>query len=137
MTTAFFSDERCFWHGGGTYAFTLPVGGLVQPLPAGLPENPETKRRLRNLIEVTGLSRHLSMRGADPAGDADLGRVHPQGYLAAFKSLSDAGDGDVVQQAKAVREIGQAMMAGRARQGIGVAGVTLQDRAEGGTGQPG
>ena len=41
MTTAFFSDERCFWHGGGNYAFTLPVGGLVQPMPAGLPETPK------------------------------------------------------------------------------------------------
>ena len=50
MTTAFFSDERCFWHAGGNYAFTLPVGDLVQPIPGGLPENPETKRRLRNLI---------------------------------------------------------------------------------------
>ena len=45
MTTAFFTDERCFWHGGGNYAMTLPVGGLVQP-GGGLPESPETKRRL-------------------------------------------------------------------------------------------
>lgn len=95
MTTAFFSDERCFWHGGGNYAFTLPVGGLVQPMPGGLPENPETKRRLRNLIEVTGLSRHLSMRGADPASHADLVRVHPETYLSAFKAMSDAGGGEL------------------------------------------
>ncbi|TAG23052.1 MAG: class II histone deacetylase, partial [Rhodobacterales bacterium] len=95
MTTAFFSDERCFWHGGGNYAFTLPVGGLVQPMPAGLPENPETKRRLRNLIEVTGLTRHLSMRGADEATHADLSRVHPESYLTAFKAMSDAGGGEL------------------------------------------
>jgi acetoin utilization deacetylase AcuC-like enzyme len=95
MTTAFYSDERCFWHGGGNYAFTLPVGGLVQPMPAGLPENPETKRRLKNLIEVTGLSRHLSMRGAEAASDADLARVHPESYLTAFKAMSDAGGGEL------------------------------------------
>ena len=95
MTTAFFTDERCFWHGGGNYAFTLPVGGLVQPMPAGLPENPETKRRLKNLVEVTGLSRHLAVRSADPASDADLLRVHPQSYLSAFKSRSDAGGGEL------------------------------------------
>jgi acetoin utilization deacetylase AcuC-like enzyme len=95
MTTAFYSDERCFWHGGGNYAFTLPVGGLVQPLAAGLPENPETKRRLKNLIEVTGLSRHLSMRGAKAATDSDLGRVHPETYLSAFKAMSDAGGGEL------------------------------------------
>ncbi|MBA3909729.1 MAG: class II histone deacetylase [Rhodobacter sp.] len=95
MTTAFFSDERCFWHGGGNYAFTLPVGGLVQPMPAGLPENPETKRRLRNLIEVTGLSRHLDMRAAEAASHADLARVHPESYLSAFKAMADAGGGEL------------------------------------------
>ena len=95
MTTAFFTDERCFWHGGGNYAFTLPVGGLVQPMPAGLPENPETKRRLKNLVEVTGLARHLAVRSAYPASDADLLRVHPQSYLSAFKSRSDAGGGEL------------------------------------------
>ena len=95
MTTAFFTDERCFWHGGGNYAFTLPVGGLVQPLPAGLPENPETKRRLRNLVEVTGLSRQLATRSADPATTEDLLRVHPETYLTAFKALSDAGGGEL------------------------------------------
>ena len=95
MTTAFFSDERCFWHGGGNYAFTLPVAGLVQPTPGGLPENPETKRRLRNLIEVTGLTRDLWMRSADPARREDLLRVHPESYLSAFKAASDAGGGEL------------------------------------------
>ena len=95
MTTAFYSDERCFWHGGGNYAFTLPVTGLVQPTPGGLPENPETKRRLRNLIEVTGLTRHLSMRGAEAATREDLLRVHPESYLTAFKAASDAGGGEL------------------------------------------
>jgi acetoin utilization deacetylase AcuC-like enzyme len=95
MTTAFFTDERCFWHGGGNYAFTLPVGGLVQPLAGGLPESPETKRRLRNLIEVTGLIRDLDVQSADPAGWSDLARVHPESYLRAFKEMSDAGGGEL------------------------------------------
>ena len=92
---AFFADERCYWHGGGNYAFTLPVGGLVQPLAGGLPENPETKRRLKNLIEVTGLLRHLDPCAADPASKADLARVHPESYLSAFKALSDADGGEL------------------------------------------
>lgn len=95
MTTGFFWDERCFWHGGGNYAGMLPVGGLVQPLDGGLPESPETKRRLKNLIEVTGLARDLDMRGADAASTEDLARVHPAHYLDAFKSLSDAGGGEL------------------------------------------
>ena len=63
MATGFFWDERTFWHAGGNYAMTLPLGGLVQPLAAGgLPESPETKRRFKNLMDVTGLTRHLSRR---------------------------------------------------------------------------
>jgi acetoin utilization deacetylase AcuC-like enzyme len=95
MATGFYWDERCFWHGGGNYAGMLPVGGLVQPLDGGLPENPETKRRLKNLIEVTGLAKELVMAGADPATRDDLLRVHPVHYLDQFKALSDAGGGEL------------------------------------------
>jgi acetoin utilization deacetylase AcuC-like enzyme len=95
VTTAFLWDERCFWHGGGNYAFTLPVGGLVQPLAGGLPENPETKRRLKNLIEVTGLIRDLAVHSAEPASREEMARVHPEHYLRAFKALSDAGGGEL------------------------------------------
>ncbi|MEZ5754086.1 MAG: class II histone deacetylase [Paracoccaceae bacterium] len=98
MTTGFYSDERCFWHHGGHYALTLPVGGpmggLVQP-GAGLPENPETKRRLKNLLEVTGLLATLSARSAEPATRDDLLRVHPAGYIDRFKALSDAEGGEL------------------------------------------
>jgi acetoin utilization deacetylase AcuC-like enzyme len=95
MTTAFLWDERCFWHGGGNYAFTLPVGGLVQPLAGGLPENPETKRRLKNLLDVTGLIRDLAPATAPVATWDDLCRVHPQAFLRRFKEMSDAGGGEL------------------------------------------
>ena len=96
MTTGFFWDERCFWHAGGNYAFTLPIGGLVQPLAAGgLPESPETKRRLKNLMDVTGLTRDLDVRSAPQASHEDLLRVHPESYLTEFKRLSDAGGGEL------------------------------------------
>lgn len=96
MKTAFFWDERCFWHGGGNYAFTMPIGGLVQPLAAGgLPESPETKRRLKNLIDVTGLSRDLTMCHADAATWTDLARVHPEPFLRRFQEMSDAGGGEL------------------------------------------
>lgn len=94
--TGFFFDERCFWHGGGNFAGMLPVGGLVQPqVGGGLPENPETKRRLKNLMEVTGLFAQLEPRGADAASREDLERVHPASYLDAFKAASDAGGGEL------------------------------------------
>lgn len=95
MTTGFFFDERCFWHGGGNYAGMLPVGGLVQPMDGGLPESPESKRRLKNLIDVTGLAQDLAMRGGDEAAREDLLRVHPASYLDAFKAMSDAGGGEM------------------------------------------
>ncbi len=96
MSTAFFWDERCFWHGGGNYAFTLPLGGLVQPLAAGgLPESPETKRRLKNLLDVTGLIHDLKPKSAPEATWDDLARVHPDAFLRKFKDLSDNGGGEV------------------------------------------
>ena len=96
MSTGFYWDERCFWHAGGNYALTLPLGGLVQPLAAGgLPESPETKRRLRNLMEVTGITKDLVMTSADAASREDLLRVHPGSYLDQFKAMSDAGGGEL------------------------------------------
>lgn len=94
MTTAFYHDERTLWHGGGNYSFTLPTGGFVQP-GAGLPESPETKRRLVNLMHVTGLMGALALQSAPPATTEDLLRVHPRAYLDRFKALSDAGGGEL------------------------------------------
>jgi acetoin utilization deacetylase AcuC-like enzyme len=69
---------------------------LVQPLATGgLPENPETKRRLKNLMDVTGLTRDLVLRSSDEASREDLLKVHPAGYLDEFKRLSDAGGGEL------------------------------------------
>lgn len=94
--TGFWWDERCFWHSGGNYAFLLPVGGFVQPLAAGgLPESPESKRRLKNLLEATGLAHELKMSSAPPASDEDLRRVHPPEYLKRFRELSETGGGEL------------------------------------------
>ncbi len=131
MATGFFWDERTFWHAGGDYAFTLPLGGLVQPLAAGgLPESPETKRRLRNLMEVTGITRDLDMRSADEATREELLRVHPARYLDAFKAASDAGGGELGHHApfaKGGYEIA-ALSAGLATAAVrAVAGGTLEN----------
>lgn len=96
MKTGFFWDERCFWHSGGNYAATVPVGGLVQPMAAGgLPESPETKRRLKNLLDVTGLIHDLSPHQAPPATTEELLRVHPQSYLTKFQETSATGGGEL------------------------------------------
>lgn len=92
--TAFLHDERTLWHAGGDYVLTLPVGGLVQP-GGSLPESPETKRRLVNLLRVTGLMDELALQSAPLAPREDLLRVHPASYLDAFKALSDANGGEI------------------------------------------
>ncbi len=94
--TGFLWDEQCFWHGGGNYAFVAPVGGLVQPLASGgLPESPETKRRLVNLMRATGLLDQLVVSSAPAVTEQELRRVHPADFLARFKALSDAGGGEL------------------------------------------
>ncbi|MFG6668215.1 class II histone deacetylase [Halomonas sp. HNIBRBA4712] len=94
--TAFFFDERCLWHSAGQYALTLPVGGWVQPPAAGgLAESPETKRRLKNLMDISGLTSALEVRSAPLASDEQLLRVHSRAYLARFRELSDAGGGEL------------------------------------------
>ena len=92
--TAFFTDERCFWHSGGNYALTTPVGGHVQP-GGGLPENPETKRRLKNLVEVTGLASEMTVVSAPEVTDADLRRIHPKTFLEDFETAARAGGGNL------------------------------------------
>ncbi|MBX2879568.1 MAG: class II histone deacetylase [Granulosicoccus sp.] len=94
--TLFLWEEKCFWHAGSNYAQLAPVGEFVQPLVAGgLPEAPETKRRLKNLMDVTGLSQDLTLKGASRASEEALLRVHPANYLTEFKRLSDQGGGEL------------------------------------------
>lgn len=93
--TAFFTDELTFWHHAGPHAVILPAGGWVQvPTGASLAESPESKRRLKSLLDVSGLLRQLDVRTAPQASEADLERVHPAAYLAKLKALSDAGGGE-------------------------------------------
>ncbi|MGC4029897.1 MAG: class II histone deacetylase [Steroidobacteraceae bacterium] len=98
--TAFFHDERCLWHSTGLHALVLPVGGWVQP-PAGggHAESPESKRRFKCLMDVSGLTAKLAVQSAAPADESDLLRVHEAQYLQRFRQVSDAGGGDLGQLA--------------------------------------
>jgi acetoin utilization deacetylase AcuC-like enzyme len=95
MTTAFYFDEKCLWHTAGEHALILPVGGYVQPPSGGgHAESPESKRRLKNLMDVSGLSAALDIKSAPPATREDMLRIHPASYIETFKRLSDAGGGN-------------------------------------------
>ena len=95
--TGFFWHERCFWHGAGNFAFLLPAGGMVEPSGTSrLPEAPETKRRLKNLIEVSGLADELVCSTAIiPANEDELVVVHTSSYIEDFKRCSDDQGGDL------------------------------------------
>lgn len=93
--TAFYTDELTFWHHSGPHALTMPAGGWVQvPNGSSLAESPESKRRLKNLLAVSGLEAMLDVRSAQPLQHEDLLRVHTTDYLNRLKALSEAGHGE-------------------------------------------
>jgi len=95
MATGFYFDELCLWHQQGPHALVMPVGGWVQPPSGtGFPESPDTKRRFKSLMDVSGLTARLALASAPPASREDLLRVHPAAYLDRIKTLSDAGGGE-------------------------------------------
>jgi acetoin utilization deacetylase AcuC-like enzyme len=96
VKTGFYFDEKCFWHSSGLHTGTLPVGGWVQPPSgSGHAESPESKRRLKNLMDVSGLAAALDVRSAAPVTLDDMLRIHPRRYLSKLKDVSDAGGGMV------------------------------------------
>ncbi|WP_280553633.1 class II histone deacetylase [Halomonas sp. 25-S5] len=86
----FFWHERCFWHDPGAIGVFSAPGEFLQPQPAS--ESAESKRRLKNLLEVSGLIDELAVRKPPPAHREDLERFHSARYLAAL-AAGDRGRG--------------------------------------------
>jgi acetoin utilization deacetylase AcuC-like enzyme len=98
--TGFYHDELCLWHSTGEAVLFLPVGGWLQPLAgAGHPESPESKRRLKSLLDVSGLTARLAVDTADPATVEDLLRVHTGEYIQRFQALSADRGGEIGPEA--------------------------------------
>ena len=92
MSTGWLSHELYMWHDTGASAGVMPPGLDVQP---GTPyENAETKRRFRNLVEVSGLVDHLTPLKPRPATEDEIARVHTREHIAKIKAMSAAGGGD-------------------------------------------
>lgn len=90
MSTGYLTHELYMWHNTGTYAGIMPDRSPVQPDAHA--EHPETKRRIRNLVEVSGLEEKLHRLKPRQATDTELLRFHTAEHIEAIKSLSD-GDG--------------------------------------------
>jgi acetoin utilization deacetylase AcuC-like enzyme len=91
--TGFVWHEKYMWHDTGNFAGVMPAGGWVQPGEHA--ENPETKRRWKNLLDVSGLGAQLDMIEPRAATEAEILRVHTSEYLEKIKRLSaDPRGGD-------------------------------------------
>jgi acetoin utilization deacetylase AcuC-like enzyme len=90
--TGFFWHERCFWHDPGAIGVFSSPGEYLQPQPAS--ESPESKRRLKNLLEVSGLIDELQVEKPAPASRDDLEHFHTPAYLDALSLGEQAGGGD-------------------------------------------
>lgn len=90
--TGFFYDELCMWHDPGNRGMFDAMGLYFQPFITY--ENPETKRRIRNLLEVSGVSKELACQSALPATETDLLRVHSAAYIERLAHDSKQGPGD-------------------------------------------
>jgi acetoin utilization deacetylase AcuC-like enzyme len=80
------------WHDTGTSAWVTPAGLTVEPL--GHIENADGKRRIRNLIEVSGLMDHLVQLRPRPATEDEIARLHTREYMERIKRASSKTGGD-------------------------------------------
>jgi acetoin utilization deacetylase AcuC-like enzyme len=92
MTTGFVFHELYLWHNTWNWNQVFPPGLTIQPGTHA--ENPETKRRLRNLMEVSGILDYLVPIKPRPATVEELLRVHTPGHVAKIREISDRGYGD-------------------------------------------
>jgi acetoin utilization deacetylase AcuC-like enzyme len=92
-TTGFVWHERYMWHDTGHYGGVVPPGEWVQPWLSE--ENPEAKRRIRNLVEVSGLLDTLVAIAPREATDAELLRVHTPAHLERIRARNTRLNADL------------------------------------------
>jgi acetoin utilization deacetylase AcuC-like enzyme len=80
------------WHDTGSASGWMLSGGFIQPEPHV--ESPESKRRFRNLLEVSGLSKKLVSIEPRMGTQEELLYFHTEEYVENIKSLSNATGGD-------------------------------------------
>ena len=93
MATGFVWDESYAWHDTGSHAgFVAANAKTVQPDTHA--EDPETKRRFRNLLEMSGLWEKLVHVKPRMAEEEDILRVHTETHLRHIQELSGSGGGE-------------------------------------------
>lgn len=90
--TGFICDESYFWHQTGNGALNLSAGGWIQEDIHA--ENPETKRRVKNLLERSKFIKQLQQIEPRSATPREIEMNHEQTYIERIKQLSETGGGD-------------------------------------------
>ena len=86
MATGFVWHERYAWHDARGLLDTFDRSALFEPEPSL--ENGTTKRRLRNLVDASGLLDRLVKIQPRPATEVELARVHGRGSISTRLSRS-------------------------------------------------
>ncbi|WP_010531864.1 class II histone deacetylase [Lentibacillus jeotgali] len=92
VKTGFICDESYFWHQTGNGALNIQSGGWVQADTHA--ENPESKRRVKNLLERSRFMDELQQISPREATRQEILINHSKEYINKIKELSDAGGGD-------------------------------------------
>jgi acetoin utilization deacetylase AcuC-like enzyme len=92
MATGFVWHERYAWHDARGLLDVFDRSALFEPEPSL--ESATTKRRLRNLIDASGLLDSLVEIEPRPAAEDELARVHGREYIDRIRSASCDLGGD-------------------------------------------
>ncbi|HJL95769.1 MAG: class II histone deacetylase [Gammaproteobacteria bacterium] len=87
MRTGLVFHELYLWHHTGNHADYVPYGFPVEPLQHV--ESPETKRRIKNLLEVTGLLEKLVPIKPRKATREEILLFHTENHFEHIKSLNE------------------------------------------------
>jgi acetoin utilization deacetylase AcuC-like enzyme len=82
-TTGYVFDERCMWHDQGSISWSKWIE------PGEHWENVDTKRRIHNLLNATGMISNLKQLKGRFATRDEIERFHTLSYVAAIKQQSD------------------------------------------------
>jgi acetoin utilization deacetylase AcuC-like enzyme len=85
--------ELFMWHDTSALAGFLKSGrGVIEPDEPS--ESPASKRRIKSLLDVAGITDHLVIVKPRPATDAELSLVHAATYVETIKAMSAEDGGD-------------------------------------------
>ncbi len=92
MPTGLVFHELYLWHDTGSAASVFTPGLTIEPDQHA--ESPATKRRLRALLEVSGLAEHLVPLRPRAATEDEIARFHTRAHIERVKTLSAERGGD-------------------------------------------